>query len=300
MRRASSRPARPDFTEPAFVESPARTPAGESSVEQQFPWRVLEDGADTVSPLHGSPRPPGNAPAATPGALSHAVRRPVLGLVALASAAVAVVAAAAVVIGGLSSPALVVPGGGPSLELSRVRADGTADQRPGGAAAAPEAPVGGAAAQALVVDVAGAVRNPGIYRFTPGARVADAVAAAGGFGPRVDVEAASRINLAAELHDGEQVRVPSRDDSPSVAPVRSPTSAGAPDSAGIAPAGLVDVNTASASALDALPGIGPATSAKIIAAREDAPFASVDELRSRGVLGEATFGKVRDLVTVGP
>jgi competence protein ComEA len=270
-------------------------------VEQQFPWRVLEDGAHTVSPSPGSPRPPGNEPAAAPGASNAAVRRPVLGLVALAAAAVAVVAAAAVVIGGLSSPALVVPGGpGSPLELSRVRADGTADQRPGGAVAAPDAPVGSAAAQALVVDVAGAVRNPGIYRFTPGARVADAVTAAGGFGPRVDVEAASRINLAAELHDGEQVRVPSRDDSPSVAPVRSPTSAGAPDSAGVAPAGLVDVNTASAGALDALPGIGPATSAKIIAAREDAPFASVDELRSRGVLGEATFGKVRDLVTVGP
>jgi competence protein ComEA len=269
-------------------------------VEQQYPWRVLEDGAHTVSPSDGSPRPPGNSHAAAPGASSPAVRRPILGLVALATAAVAVVAAAVVVFGGLSSPALVVPGGGPSLELSRVRADGTADERPVGAVAAPDAPVGGAAAPTLVVDVAGAVRNPGIFRFTPGARVADAVAAAGGFGPRVDVEAASRINLAAELHDGEQVRVPSRDDTPAAAPARSPTSASAPDSAGVAPGGLVDVNTASASALDALPGIGPATSAKIIAAREDAPFASVDELRSRGVLGEATFGKVRDLVTVGP
>jgi competence protein ComEA len=61
----------------------------------------------------------------------------------------------------------------------------------------------------------------------------------------------------------------------------------------------VDVNTASADALDALPGIGPATSAKIIAAREVALFTTIDELRSRGVLGEATFAKVRDLVTVG-
>jgi len=228
------------------------------------------------------------------------VRRPALGLIALGAAAVAVVAAALVVIGDLSSPVLVVPGGGSSFELSRVRADGTADKRPGGAAAAGGVPTAGIATPALVVDVAGAVRNPGIYRLAPGARVADAVAAAGGFGPRVDAEAASRINLAAELRDGEQVRVPSRDDTPAAAPGRSPTSAGASDSAVIAPAGLVNVNTASAGALDALPGIGPATSAKIIAARLEAPFASVDELRSRGVLGEATFGKVRDLVTVGP
>ena len=114
------------------------------------------------------------------------------------------------------------------------------------------------------------------------------------------MEAASRINLAAELHDGEQVRVPSRDDTPTGAPARSSAHAGAPGGTNAAPTGLVDVNTASATALDALPGIGPATSAKIIAAREEAPFASVDELRSRGVLGEATFKKVRNLVTVGP
>ena len=108
--------------------------------------------------------------------------------------------------------------------------------------------------------------------------------------------AASRINLAAELHDGEQVRVPSRDDAPAPSPAagRRRPAAGASTAAG-----LVDLNTASAAALDALPGIGPATSAKIIAAREEAPFTTVDELRSRGVLGEATFGKVRDLVTVG-
>ena len=269
-------------------------------MEQQYPWRVLEDGAHTVSPSDGSPRPPGNAHAAAPGASSPVVRRPVLGLVALATAAVAVVAAAVVVIGGLSSPALVVPGGGPSLELSRVRADGTADERPGGAVAAPDAPVGWHRDPHARGRRGGRRAQPGHLPLAPGARVADAVAAAGGFGPRVDVEAASRINLAAELRDGEQVRVPSRDDTPAAAPGRSPTSASASDSAVVAPAGLVDVNTASAGDLDALPGIGPATSAKIIAAREDAPFASVDELRSRGVLGEATFGKVRDLVTVGP
>jgi competence protein ComEA len=206
------------------------------------------------------------------------------------------VAAAAVVIGGLSSPALVLPSEGDApLGLSRVRNGGTPADSPAGAAAADGAAGTGAAATALVVDVAGAVRRPGVYRLAPGTRVADAVAAAGGFGPRVDVEAASRVNLAAELRDGEQVRIPSRDDTPA----HSPAPAAKPgDGSGSAP-GLVDVNTASADALDALPGIGPATSAKIIAAREVALFTTIDELRSRGVLGEATFAKVRDLVTVG-
>jgi competence protein ComEA len=207
------------------------------------------------------------------------------------TAAAAVVAAMALVIGASSSPVLVLPGdGAPPLAVSRLLAGGTPAPRPGDAAAE------GAGPQ-LVVDVAGAVRRPGVYRLSPGARVADAVAAAGGYGPRVDVQAASRVNLAALLHDGEQVRIPSRDDAPS-APSRAPSTD--PGGGGTSSGGLVDVNSASAAALDELPGIGPATSAKIIAAREEAPFATVDELRSRGVLGEATFGKVRNLVTVGP
>jgi competence protein ComEA len=206
-------------------------------------------------------------------------------------AVVAVAAAAAVVIGGSSSPIEVLPdGGAPPPGVSRLLAGGTP-------AASAGASVGsGAAGSTLVVDVAGAVRHPGVYHLVVGSRVVDAVSAAGGFGPRVDVDAASRINLAAELHDGEQIRVPSRDDAPTAAG-RSPVAL--PGGADPSPGGLVDLNTATAAALDALPGVGPATVAKIIAAREEAPFATVDELRSRGVLGEATFGKVRNLVTVG-
>jgi competence protein ComEA len=287
MQRASSRSAR-------SIPSPARTPAGESSVEHPFRWRVLEDASDASSTVPDRPLAPGgplpvppDAPGSEPGG-----RRLVLALVALATTIVAILAAVAVVIGGASSPTLLLPGdGAPPLAVSRLLASGTPAASPGDAAA-----LGGPEDRVLVVDVAGAVRRPGVYRLAPGARVVDAVAAAGGYGPRVDVEAASRINLAAQVHDGEQIRVPSRDDALS-APSPGPAAVGGGEDP--SPGRPVDVNTATAAALDTLPGIGPATAAKIIAAREQAPFAAVDELRSRGVLGEATFAKVRDLVTVG-
>jgi competence protein ComEA len=144
------------------------------------------------------------------------------------------------------------------------------------------------------VDVGGAVARPGVYHLPPGSRVADAIDAAGGYGPSIDAALADRqLNLAAVVRDGEQVHVPARGEGGPAAAVPDGPASG---SAG----GPVNLNTATPEALDTLPGVGPATVAKIVAAREERPFATVDELLARKVVGAATLEKLRPLVTVGP
>ena len=143
----------------------------------------------------------------------------------------------------------------------------------------------------IVVDVTGAVAHPGVIRLPAGSRIADLIDAAGGYGPRVDTGRVSRdLNLAAPLRDGDQIHVPSRDE---------PTgTSSADDRGGGSDSGPLDLNQATAGELDGLPGIGPVTAEKILAAREESAFASVDDLRTRGVLGEKTFERIRDLVAV--
>lgn len=140
----------------------------------------------------------------------------------------------------------------------------------------------------LVVEVAGAVARPGLYRLHPGTRVGEAIAAAGGYDPRVDaIAVAANLNLAERVADGDRIVVPSRHDA------TAPSHGG-----GTAPGGVVDLNAATAAELEALPGIGEVTAARIIAARDEAPFERVDDLRTRGLVGEKTFERLRDLVTV--
>ncbi|HJP87506.1 MAG TPA: ComEA family DNA-binding protein [Candidatus Limnocylindrales bacterium] len=156
----------------------------------------------------------------------------------------------------------------------------------------------------LVVDVTGAVTKPGLYHLPAGSRVGDAIDAAGGFSPRVDADkVGSALNLAAPLTDGIQVHVPSRDD-PASAGAGGGGAGGSASGSGASGGGagggsLVDLNTATASELDALPGIGPVTAAKIIDSRTAAPFKTIDELRDRKLVGEKTFVQLKSLVTVG-
>lgn len=170
------------------------------------------------------------------------------------------------------------------------------------ASAEPSAGVGAGVEAILVVDIAGAVVQPGVYRLPAGSRVGDAITAAGGYGPRVDAaRVGAELNLAALLIDGQHLAVPSRDDvAPGSGSGGSAGSGPGSGSAGGSPGSgsLVDLNRATSAELDALPGIGPVTAAKILAARESAPFVAVQDLLDRKLVGQKTFDGLRDLVTV--
>jgi competence protein ComEA len=239
------------------------------------PWRVLDAPTSAVTP-------PGPAPESD-GSSGIRLTPAFLKVIATAGGAVAC-AVLAFMLAFADEPgeAMVVEGGS-ALPV----ADASGALETGGVAG-----LARGAGGEVVIEIVGAVPRPGVFRLPAGSRIGDAIAAAGGYGARVDTARAElELNLAATLRDGDQVRVPSRDDTPSArtsAPAEAPGAAPSP----------VDLNHATQAELEALPGIGPATALKIIAAREEAPFAAVEELRSRGVLGEKTFEKLRELVAV--
>ncbi|WP_189082423.1 ComEA family DNA-binding protein [Mangrovihabitans endophyticus] len=147
----------------------------------------------------------------------------------------------------------------------------------------------------VVVAVAGKVDHPGLVRLPAGARVADAIAAAGGADAGVDV---AMLNLARKVTDGELILVGV------TAPPGAPAAAGgaAPDGAmpgGAAPGGPLNLNTATLADLDALPGVGPVLAQRILDARTaGGGFTSVSDLRQVSGIGDARFDQLKDLVTV--
>lgn len=174
--------------------------------------------------------------------------------------------------------------------------DGSGERAGGGTGAGATDGAPGTAAT-VVVHVVGQVAAPGLVTVVDGARVADALAAAGGTLPEADVAA---LNIARTVVDGEQIVVPRPGEAVAVAGPGPATGAGGgPGGSASAAAGPVDLNAADAAALDALPGIGPVLAERIVAWRtEHGRFASVDELGEVNGIGPAILADLRDLVRV--
>ena len=152
----------------------------------------------------------------------------------------------------------------------------------------------------IVVDVDGAVAHPGLYKLPPDSRVQAALAAAGGLSPQADVH---RINRAAKLHDGQKLYVLSQGESTPPQAASSgqgcegqscTSSDGADAGSDTEGQGLVNINTANATQLTQLPGIGPAIAQKIIDYRTaNGPFTSVDDLTKVPGIGAAKLAQIK-------
>ncbi len=144
----------------------------------------------------------------------------------------------------------------------------------------------------IVVHITGAVPRPGVYALPQGARVQDAISAAGGFLADADK---TGINLARLMDDGERLDIPFGGGGSDF--VLQPASTEPPL---VAVTELVNINTASQAELETLPGIGPTTAQKIIVYRTDnGPFQTTEDIINVSGIGPGTYERIKDLITVG-
>lgn len=209
--------------------------------------------------------------------------------VALACAALLAALCALALARGAAPAGLVIERAGQDVQAGAAERDEEArgpssEVASGGEDAAEEEP------PALVVHVDGAVGAPGVYELEDGARVNDAIGAAGGLVGDADT---SGLNLAAPLADGEKVHVPVEGEEPPAALPAAGAGASAADGA------PVNLNTADVAALDALPGIGEATAQAIVDDREaNGPFSTVEDLMRVSGIGEKKFAKLEGRICV--
>lgn len=268
-----------------------RAPAPPGLLEPLEPWEQDEELADLGGPdeLAPVPRPGRHASrrvGRTVGSVAGAVPDTLRGRVALGPSQLALVAVLVAV--GLAVTTWWVVRGDPRQVAAPVSA------RPVAGLATPAvAPVPTAGPSAAVgrvtVDVAGKVRRPGIVVLDAGSRVVDAIEAAGGARPRVDL---SSLNLARVLVDGEQVLVGLPRP---VGVAGGGTTTGLP----VVPGALVNLNTATSAELEALPEVGPVTAAAILSWRDEhGGFTAVEELLEVDGIGDATLATITPHVTV--
>lgn len=145
----------------------------------------------------------------------------------------------------------------------------------------------------IYVDIAGAVESPGVYEMPPDARVQDVLTEAGGLSKKADHQGiAKTMNLASSVTDGMKLYFPFQGETAVLG--TSAQSNGMTDS-GAGTGGLVNLNQASSTALEDLPGIGEVTAKKIMEGR---PYSSVQELKEKKIVGDSVYGKIKDLVSV--
>jgi competence protein ComEA len=144
---------------------------------------------------------------------------------------------------------------------------------------------------AVFIDIEGAVKRPGVYELENDRRLKDVVIKAGGLAKDVNMTYVSKsLNMAAKIQDGMKIYIPFQGEN--TAALQTPA---APVTSVDTVSGLININTASESELDKLPGVGPATAAKIASFR---PYASFDELVNKKAVGAAVFSKIKDKISL--
>ncbi len=147
----------------------------------------------------------------------------------------------------------------------------------------------------MVVDVAGAVEKPGIYKLPSGSRIGDALVMARGLSAEADREWVARtLNLAQDVKDGQKIYIPTKSNNQSPS-TNLPAQAGNQTNSNNQNLKQININVASASELDALEGIGEARAAAIITNR---PYASIEELVSKAKIPQSVYEKIKDRITV--
>lgn len=158
--------------------------------------------------------------------------------------------------------------------------------------------------QEIVVEIAGAVQKPGVYKFSEGTRVEDLLIASGGFSADADRDwIAKMVNRAAKLRDGQKIYIPKAGETESNGSQQSDILSAKNEGEnkvyqwewGSGVGSLVNINTASQKELEGLPGIGPVYAQSII---EHRPYSTVEELVEKDALRQYVFEKIKDLVTV--
>ncbi|OGH02188.1 MAG: hypothetical protein A2798_03610 [Candidatus Levybacteria bacterium RIFCSPHIGHO2_01_FULL_37_17] len=138
----------------------------------------------------------------------------------------------------------------------------------------------------IAVDIEGAVVKPGVYKLKSGSIVQEALIAAGGASEDADREwMAKNLNLALKLTNGQKIYIPKLGETGTISVIQDVESNST---------ALININTASSSELDTLPGIGPVTSTKII---DNRPYNSINDLLDKKIVGQSTFEKIKDKIT---